>query len=129
VGKKKALIITDGSRAIRTTALLIKQSLDGYKVKIIPAKKFAGNDLLPMDLFFIGCKKPKPKTFEYLAQLLAHINLASRKCGLFGVNEKTLKYLTTIIADSEADYGEPLLAVPEEITQSTVNKWLNKLIK
>jgi hypothetical protein len=127
VGKKKALIITDGSRSVRTTALLIKQALVDYRVKICPAKKFAGNDILPMDIFFIGCKKPKPKTFEYLSQLLAHINLASRKCGLFGLNEKTVKYLTTIIADSEASYGEPLL-IPEDITQDTVNKWLKKIM-
>lgn len=127
MGKKKALIITDGSRTVRTVALLIKQSLgDEYRVKIMPAKKFAGNDLLPVDIFFIGCKKPKPKTFAYLAEFLAHVNLASRKCGIVGANEKTLKYLTTIITDSEANYGEPLLA-GEDITQAAVNKWLKKI--
>jgi hypothetical protein len=128
MGKKKALIITDGSRTARTTALFIKQSLSDFRVKICPAKKFAGNDLLPVDVFFIGCKKPKPKTFTYLSELLAHINLASRKCGLFGANEKTVKYLTAITADSEVDYGEPLLA-SDDITQDTVNKWLKKIIQ
>ena len=128
MGKKKALIITDGSRSARTTALLIKQSLADYRVKICPAKRFMGNDLLPMDLFFIGCKKPKPKTFLYLSQLLAHINLASKKCGLFGLTEKTIKYLTLICADSEVSYGEPLLA-GEDITQEAVNKWLKNVIK
>ena len=128
MGKKKALIITDGSRSVRTAALLIKQALVDYRVKICPAKKFVGNDLLPMDIFFIGCKKPKPKTFLYLSQMLSHINLASRKCGLFGLTEKTTKYLLSIIGDSEAIYGEPLL-VPEDVTQDTVNKWLKNVIK
>jgi len=128
VSKKKALIITDGTKTIRSTALYIKESLTDYKVRICPAKRFVGTDLLAADIFFIGSKKAKPKSFTGLSEMLSHINLASRKCGIFSVNEKAVNYLRGILEACEADFKEPLLVSEEEIKKSTVNKWVNRLL-
>jgi hypothetical protein len=128
VSKKKALIITDGTKTIRSAALHIKESLEGYKVKICPAKRFIGTDLLAADIFFIGSKKAKPKSFTGLDEMLSHINLASRKCGIFSVSEKTINYLRGILEACEADLKEPLLVSEEEIKKSAVNKWINRLL-
>jgi hypothetical protein len=129
VSRKKALIITDGTKTIRAAALLIKESLTDYKVKICPAKRFIGTDLLAADIFFIGSKKAKPKSFAALDEMLSHINLASRKCGVFSVNEKAVNYLRGILEASEADLKEHLLfSSEEEIKKSTVHKWINRLI-
>jgi len=129
VSRKKALIITDGTKTIRAAALCIKESLADYKVKICPAKRFIGTDLLAADIFFIGSKKAKPKSFAGLEEMLSHINLASRKCGVFSVNEKAVNYLRGIMEASEADLKEPLLLYSEEeIKKSAFNKWINRLL-
>ena len=128
MSRKKALIITDGTKPIRLIALPLKEALDGYKVKICPAKRFAGTDLLSADIFFIGCKRPKPKSFAYLEDFFSHINLVSRKCGIFSVNEKSLNYLKGLLANSEANLGEPLLAAEDGIEKPAINKWVNKLL-
>ncbi|MDR1839254.1 MAG: hypothetical protein LBQ93_06700 [Treponema sp.] len=131
MSKNKALIITDGTKPIRSIALLIKDSLsNGYKVKICPAKKFIVTDLLPVDIFFIGSKRAKPKSFAGLEEFFAHINLASRRCGIFSFNEKSLNYLRGILTDSEANPGEPLLVSEDEIEKSTgkINKWIKNLL-
>jgi len=128
VSKKKALIITDGTKTIRAAALYIKESLADYKVKICPAKKFTGTDLLAADIFFIGSKRAKPKSFAGLDEVLSHINLASRKCGIFSINEKALNYLRGILEACEANFKEPLLFQEEEIKKSAVNKWVNRLL-
>jgi hypothetical protein len=127
VGKKKALIITDGTKPIRSIALLIKEALGEFKVKICPAKKFNGIDLLPADIFFIGCKRAKPKSFSYLEDMLSHINLASRKCSVFSINEKSLNYLRGIMAPSEANLTLPQLFSEDKIEKSAVNKWIIKI--
>jgi len=130
VSKNKALIITDGTKPIRSVALLIKDALsNGYKVKICSAKKFAVTDLLPADIFFIGCKRAKPKSFAGLDEFFAHVNLASRRCGIFSINEKSLKYLKSMLADSEANLGEPLLVSEDEVEKSAsnINKWIKNL--
>jgi len=126
VSRKKALIITDGTKTIRSAALLIKDALTDYKVKICPVKKFAVTDLLPADVFFIGSKRAKPKSFAGLHDFFAHINLASRRCGIFSINEKSLNYLKGMLADSEANFGEPLLIPEEEVEKSAgkINKWI-----
>ena len=113
--KKKALIITDGTDSIHSIAKLIKDSLLEFDVIISSAQNFDGTDLLAADVFFIGCKKAKPSSFAYLVQMLSHINLASRKCGVFSVKEKTLKYLCKILKDCEADTGAPLYVKSKKV--------------
>ena len=107
---------------------MISGALNGFKVKICEAEKFSGTDLLPVNLFIIGCEKPNPASFGYLKEFLLHINLASRKCGVFSTKEKTLKYLCGIVKDCEADLGEPL-SVKDEIKNSALKKWLKEINK
>ena len=130
----KALIITDGTESTQSIALIIKESLNGtanakvkIKTTICTAENFQGNELLPADIFFIGCEKSSPSSFKWLEDFLAHINLASRKCGIFSVKAKTINYLKSILKDSEADTGEPLLA--ETVKKSDVKKWVKQFIK
>jgi hypothetical protein len=100
---KKAIIITDGTESINLAAKEISGKLDGCKAKIIKADKFSPETLLPADIFFIGCENPKPSSFNYLEDVLLHINLAKRECGIFSPNEKTLVYLKKILKDCEAE--------------------------
>jgi hypothetical protein len=125
---KRALVITDGTQSIQPTAQLISDALAGFDVKICPAESFAGNDLLPASLFFIGCENPKPENFAYLEELFQHINLASRKCGIFCKNEKTLDYLRGIVKDSEAHCFELLLSPEGKTEKTTIEKWLNNIL-
>jgi len=126
---KRALIITDGTEAIQSIAQTISGVLDGFTVKMCTAEKFAGTDLLAVDLFFIGCEKSCPSSFAYLEDLLSHINLASRKCGVFSTKEKTLKYLRGIVKDSEADLTDPLSAPKGEVKKSVLKKWIKGILK
>jgi len=126
---KKALIITDGTESINSLAEPIKNALTGFDVKIRNAEKFEGTDLLPADIFFIGCEKPSVPSFAYLEEMLSHINLSSRKCGIFSVNQKALKYLSGILKDCEADLGETMLSTDGGYQQSDIDKWIKGLIK
>jgi hypothetical protein len=126
---KKALIITDGINSIDSLAKAIKNSLKGFNVKIKQADKFAGTDILPVDIFFLGCEAPSPSSFAYIEDLLSHINLASRKCGVFSTKQKTLKYLCDILKDCEADLGETMISLDGEYQQSDINKWIKGLLK
>jgi len=126
---KKALIITDGSESINSLAEPIKKALAGFDVKIRSADKFEGTDLLPVDVFFIGCEKPSPSSFAYLEEMLSHISLAPRKCGVFSVNQKALKYLSGILKDCEASLGETMLSTDGGYQQSDMDKWIKGLLK
>jgi len=131
--KKKALIITDGTEEIKTAAknisgALSDLALNDFSVKTCEAEKFRGTDLLPVNLIIIGCEKSDPASFAYLKEFLLHINLASRKCGVFSTNKKTLKYLCGLVKDCEADLGEPL-SVDDETKKSALKKWLKGIIK
>lgn len=125
---KKALIITDGTQSIQSIAQLISGALTDFDVKICSADEFEGTDLLPAQAFFIGCEDASPSSFTYLEDMLSHINLASRKCGIFSVKDEPIKYLAKIIKDCEADTGEPLLTEEKKIAQPTVNKWVKQII-
>jgi len=126
--KKKALIITDGTEEIKAAAKTICGALDNFKVNICEAQKFSGTDLLAAQLFIIGCERPNPDSFAYLQELLLHINLASRKCGVFSTSNKTLKYLCGMVKDCEADLGEPL-SVKDEVKKSAAKKWIKGITK
>ena len=127
----KALIITDGTESIESIALFIKESLKGYNTKICCAKDFCGTDILPADIFFIGCESPSPDSFEYLEELLSHINFASRKCGIFSIKNKTVKYLQGILKDCEAVVNAPLFVnidETKEINEKDIKNWVKELI-
>jgi len=126
---RKALIITDGTKTIESLAKPIKQALAGFSVDIYSADKFAGNDLFPVDIFFLGAQEPNPASFSYLEEMLAHINLASRKCAVFSTSQKALKYLGKILKDSEAAQGDTLLSLDGGYQESDINKWVKGLLK
>jgi len=126
---KKALIITDGTEKINSLAKPIKTALAGFNVQICSADKFVGNDILPADIFFLGCENPSPSSFAYLEEMLSHINFASRKCGVFSTSQKSLKYLSGILKDSEAALGETMLSTDGGYQQSDINKWIKGLLK
>ena len=121
--EKKALIITDQVESLDSTAQSIQKGLKNYTVKLCSASDFDGKDLLPTQVFFIGCDSPKPSSFSYLEEMLSHINLVSRKCGIFSSNKKSLDYLKSILKDSEAELGEPLL-LNGKTDKKAVEKWL-----
>jgi hypothetical protein len=125
---KKALIITDGTESINLLAKAVKKALTGFNVKICNADKFAGTDILPADIFFLGCENPSLSSFAYLEELLSHINLASRKCGVFSTKQKTLKYLCDILKSSEAALGETMISLDGGYQQSDINKWIKGII-
>jgi len=125
---KKALIITDGTESTRNIAGLIEGALKGFSVKTSTPESFEGTDILCADVFFIGCEKPSPASFSYLEDMLLHINLASRKCGVFSVNDKSLKYLSGIVKDSEAALGSPLHVVSNPVPQKPLQNWVNKIL-
>jgi len=124
--KKRVLIITDGSEETAKMAAGIASALKGNTVSIKSASEFKGNDILPVDAFFLGCEKPGPESFTYLADLLKHINLSGRPCGIFSPgSEKIVKYLSNLVRDCEA------ALYPEPLTGSVKNtgSWALKVIK
>jgi hypothetical protein len=122
--KKTVLIVTDGADSTRALAEQISNALADHKVKVRPAESFEGTDLLPAQVFFLGCEKANPPSFSYLAEMLKHINLASRPCGIFSVKTGALTYLASLVKDSEAALGEPLLAENGEVKAAALKKWL-----
>jgi len=127
--EKKALIITDGTESIQSAAKIIFDALTEFNVKTCTAVNFEGTDLLPADIFFLGSENPKHESFAYLEDLLSHINLASRKCGIFSTNENAIQYLRGILKDSDADLSELLLVMGNEEKKSIIENWLSKLLK
>jgi hypothetical protein len=127
--KKTVLILTDDSAETAKMAAGIAGALKGNKVSLMTASEFKGNDILPAEAFFLGCEKPEPDSFAYLADLLKHINLAGRPCGVFSpapdgsASKRALKYLASLVHDSEAALNpEPLLSGPGTA------RWAQKVI-
>jgi hypothetical protein len=128
VNKKKALVITDETEIMKSAAQAISNALAAFDVKTCTAETFAGTDLLPAAVFFIGCETPNPASFSYLEKLLSHINLASRKCGIFSTNEDALKYLAGAAKDSEAYLREPLLITNGKIDEAAIESWIKSIL-
>ena len=110
--KQNVLIITDESKGTMEMAAGIAAALEGNKVSVKPINEFKGNDILPADVFFLGCEKPNPDSFTYIKDLFLHINLAGRPCGVFSPGSKeTTNYLALLVHDCEAALNPaPLLS-------------------
>ncbi|GHV90990.1 hypothetical protein AGMMS50268_14930 [Spirochaetia bacterium] len=122
--------MTDGTGPIRSIAEQINTALRGCQTLIVSAAEFAGNDILPAEAFFLGCEKPRPPSFAYLAELLGHINLAGRPCGVFSVDsERAIKYLSALVHDCEAALGEPFLAGDGSKGAAAVKAWAKGILK
>ena len=124
--KRNVLIITDDSGETAKMAAGIAAALKGNKVSVKSASDFKGNDILPAEAFFLGCEKPEPDSFAYLADLLKHINLAGRPCGVFSPgSEKAARYLIGLLKNCEAALNpDPLSAS----SGGAVKKWAQNVI-
>jgi hypothetical protein len=123
---KTALIVFDGTEAGKI-AEAVSAALKGYQTAIRPAESFAGTDLLPAGIFFLGCENPEPASFAPIGEMLRHINLAGRPCGVFSTNNKALKFLSRLVKDSGAALGEPLLA--KDAAPGIIKKWVQGIVK
>ena len=110
--KKTVLILTDDAESTKVLAKEIEAALKECKVSLKAASVFEGTDLLPADTFFVGCEKPNPHSFAYLEEMLKHINLAGRSCGIFSPgNAGAVDYLSQLVTDSEISVkAEPFLS-------------------
>jgi len=100
--KKNVLIITDGAPGTEKMSAI-----------------------LPADAFFLGCEKAAPDSFAYLTDLLKHINLAGRTCGVFSSGtKKTAGYLAGLVKDCEAALNPELLTS----SASDIKNWTQKTI-
>jgi len=124
---RTALIVIDGTDAIRKVAEELSAALKGYKTTIIPAVSFTGTDLLPAHTFFLGCEKPEPASFAYLDKMLQHINLSGRSCGIFSTDSKALKYLSCLIEASGVQTGKPLLIKDTSAVSADIKKWVKTI--
>ncbi|MCL2066153.1 MAG: hypothetical protein FWG99_01655 [Treponema sp.] len=125
---KRVLIVTDGTQSIQVIAQSITAALTGCKVKVCTAETFDTTELLPVDVFFLGCENPNPASFSYLSQLLQHINLALKSCGIFSTSGKALKYLDTLVKSCEAAVGDGLL-VDGAVKLAVLKKWLKGVMQ
>ena len=126
MGKKNVLIVTDGTIRVKKMAEKIAIALEGNEIFMKEASSFAGNDILPAELIFLGCEEASPPSFDYLEELLQHINLANRPLGIFSPNSKdAIKYLSRIVMDSEAAlYREAFLAENSD----NIMKWTARVL-
>jgi hypothetical protein len=122
--KQKALIVTDGVESTHNMAERIAAELTaaGLHVSVLPASGFSATDILPADLCFFGCERPHPPSFAPLEELLRHINLAGRPCGIFShESREAAGYLSQMTRDSELALNpEPLFGA------SDLKQWLAK---
>jgi len=122
--KKNVLIVTDGASGTEKIAADIAGALKGNKVLTKTAAEFVGNDILPADVLFLGCENTAPDSFAYLTDLLKHINLAGRSCGVFSSgSKKTAGYLAGLVKDCEAALNPEFL-----VDSSSVKNWAQNVI-
>jgi hypothetical protein len=70
-------------------------------VSVKTAAAFTAVDILPADLCFFGCEEPRPPSISHLEEVLRHINLAGRSCGLFSpASGEAAAYLSALVLDS-----------------------------
>jgi hypothetical protein len=129
--RKNALILTDDSGSARDLAGRIAAEMRGVTVRILTASHFTGRDLLPADYCFFGCEQPHPPEFAYLEELLEHINLVGRPCGVFSPDSaEALRYLANLTGPSELALNpEPLLGGALKMSASTIQQWVAGILK
>ena len=123
--KKDVLILTDGLEGAAKMAAEIAAALEGSNVSVKTVSEFKGNDILPAEAFFLGCETPEPDSFAYLGDLLKHINLAGRPCGVFSPgSEDAAKYLAGLVKDCEAALSPAQLAG----SGAEIGSWANSVV-
>jgi hypothetical protein len=126
--RKNVLVVTDGTSQTHALAEQIGAELPSCQVVIRRASEFAGTDILPADAFFLGCEAPEPPSFAYLSELLRHISLAGRSCGVFSPeSDRAAKYLAGLVKDCEVRLAEPYVA--RDRTGADLKKWIKGVVK
>lgn len=101
----RVLIVIDDTGPTAVIAEAIVAALAELAVRdvaLVAAADFSGTDVLPAGLCFFGCAAPHPPSFAPLAEVLGHINLAGRRCGLFSPGSgEAVAYLAGMVRDSE----------------------------
>jgi hypothetical protein len=121
-------VVTDGTPQTHALAEQVGAELSACHVVIRQAVDFAGTDILPADVFFLGCEAPEPSSFAYLSELLRHINLAGRPCGVFSpASDKAVKYLAGLVKDCDARLAEPYVAGGR--TGADLKRWIKAVVK
>jgi len=132
--KKKVLVLTDNAESSVFLAKMIARTVKGkdfpgFSATVTLADDFSGTDILPVHAFFLGCGEPEPPSFYYIEELMYHINLAGRFCGVFSGNAKAVKYLSALVRPCEAAAGKPLYAKNGLITSDEMLKWIQSILK
>jgi hypothetical protein len=126
--RKNVLVVTDGTPQTHALAEQIGAELASCQVVIRKVSEFSGTDILPADVFFLGCETPEPPSFACLSELLRHVNLAGRSCGVFSPeSERAVKYLAGLVKDCEARLAEPYVA--RDRTGTDLKKWVKGVMK
>jgi hypothetical protein len=126
-GKRRILIVTDGTESTQQIGEEIAKKLRGNEVVVKKTPDLCGTDILPADVYFFGCESPHPRSFAYLEQVLFHINLVGRPCGLFSSHpQEAVQYLAALVRDSELDLmAEPFLGAKSK----DIGTWIQEIIK
>jgi hypothetical protein len=131
VENKQIVIITDSATPTQKLAVNIASIIreyQGYSVAIIQAESFSAVELLPVSAFFVGCSEPEPLSFHYIETFFRHINLAGRSCGIFSSSAKGIKYLSTLLHDSETGLGKPFLAKDNAADSAKLHHWVHSIL-
>jgi hypothetical protein len=130
--KRKILIIADneaviGNIAENIAAVFGSAPFADWSATVISAKDFSPTRLLPVQAFLLGCEKPEPPDFTPVKELLKHINLAGRPCGIFSTQANAIKYLSGLVRGCEAVPGNPLV-VNGKTDKKKKKKWVSGII-
>ena len=131
--KKKMLIILDNGAVTKTITEYIAAAFgtapfENWSATVISAKDFSPTQLLPAHAFLLGCEKPNLPEFTDIKELLKHINLAGRPCGVFSSQLSAVKYLSGLVRDSEAALGSPLVVENGAVDGRKLKKWVGSII-
>jgi hypothetical protein len=126
--RKSVLVVTDGTPQTHSLAEQIGTELSSCSVVVLKASEFAGTDILPVDAFFLGCETPEPSSFAYLSELLRHISLAGRSCGVFSSeSDGAVKYLAGLVKDCEARFAGSYVARGR--TGEDLKRWIKAVVQ
>jgi hypothetical protein len=119
--------VTDGTESTQKIGEEIARKMEGNQVVVKTPSDLCGTDILPADVYFFGCENPHPRSFAYFEQVLLHINLVGRPCGLFSPHsQEAVRYLAALVHDSELVLKvEPFLGVKSK----DIGAWIQKTIQ
>jgi hypothetical protein len=131
--KRKMLIILDNGAVTRKVteniaAILGTAPFENWSAAVTSVKDFSPTMILSANAFLLGCEKPELPEFTGVKELLKHINLAGRPCGVFSSQAGAVKYLSGLVHDSEAALGSPFVVEKGEVDGRKVKKWVGSII-